>query len=70
MSMADQTDYLSFMNILMGWGLEQFAGSVLGLLSCVMQRRRFDPPLRRIFLVEGIFPLELTCVQTPFPQHS
>ena len=31
------------------------------------QRRGFDPPLGH-FPVEGIFPLELTWVQTPFPQ--
>ena len=31
-----------------------------------LQRRGFDPPLG-IFSVEGIFPLELTWVQTPFP---
>ena len=31
------------------------------------QRCGFEPPLG-IFLVEGIFPLELTWVQTPFPQ--
>ena len=30
------------------------------------QRRGFDPPLGT-FSVEGIFPLELTWVQTPFP---
>ena len=31
------------------------------------QCRGFDPPLGT-FSVEGIFPLELTWVQTPFPQ--
>ena len=31
------------------------------------QRRGSDPPLET-FSVEGIFPLELTWVQTPFPQ--
>ena len=31
------------------------------------QRRGFDPPLGT-FSVEGVFPLELTWVQTPFPQ--
>ena len=30
------------------------------------QHCRFDPPLGT-FSVEGIFPLELTWVQTPFP---
>ena len=33
------------------------------------QRRGFDPPLGT-FSVEGIFPLELTWVQTPFPKNS
>ena len=37
---------------------------------CVMQRRGFDPLLRKSFPVEGIFPLELTWVLTPFPQNS
>ena len=32
-----------------------------------MQHCGFDPPLKRIFPVEGIFPLELTWVLTPFP---
>ena len=40
---------------------------MLGSLSWLMQRRGFDPPLR-IFLVEEIFPLELTWVLTPFPK--
>ena len=31
------------------------------------QRRGFDPPLGTLS-VEGIFPLELTWVQTPFPK--
>ena len=44
--------------------------SVLGSLPCLTQRRGFDPPLRRIFPVEGIFPLELTWVLTPFPKNS
>ena len=34
-----------------------------------MQCRGFDPPLRKSFLVEGIFPLEITWVLTPFPQN-
>ena len=34
-----------------------------------MQRREFDPPQRRFFFpVQGIFPLELSWVLTPFPQ--
>ena len=43
--------------------------SVFGLLSCLMQCHGFDPPLRRIFPVEGIFPLELTWVLTPFHKN-
>ena len=35
-----------------------------------MQRLGFDSPLRRIFPVEGIFPLKLTWVLTPFPKNS
>ena len=46
------------------------AASVLGSLSCLMQQLGFGPPLRRIFLVEGIFPLELAWVLTAFPQNS
>ena len=34
-----------------------------------MQRHGFDPHLRSIFPVEGIFPLELTWILTPFPQN-
>ena len=30
-------------------GQEQLVGIVLGSLSCLMQRRGFEPPLRRIF---------------------
>ena len=33
--------------IVRGWNSS--VGSVLGSLSCLMQRRGFDPPLRRIF---------------------
>ena len=33
----------------MFWGPEWLAGSVLGSLCCLMQRRGFDAPLRRIF---------------------
>ena len=51
-------------------GLNSSVGSVLGSLSCLMQRHGFDPPLRRIFPVERIIPLELTWVLTPFPQNS
>ena len=45
-------------------GQNSSVSSVLGLLSCVIQHRGFDPPLRRIFLVHGIFPTELTYVLT------
>ena len=41
---------------------------VLGSRSYVMQRCRFDPPSSRP--VEGIFPLELTWLLTPFSQNS
>ena len=51
-------------------GPEYLVDSVLGSLCCLMQHRGFDPPLGRIFLVEGIFVLELTWVLTPFPQNS
>ena len=53
-----------------GKGPGLLVGSVLGSLSCLMQRRGFHPPLKRILPVEGIFPLELTWVLTPFPKHS
>ena len=43
---------------------------MLGTLSCLMQHRWFDPSLRIIFPIEGIFPLELTWVLTQFPQNS
>ena len=52
------------------YGLDQLAGSVLGSLSHSMQRHGFNPPLRRIFPIRGIFALELTWVLTPFPQNS
>ena len=35
-----------------------------------MQRRGFDPPLERIFPIEGIFPLELTWDLNPFHRNS
>ena len=41
--------------------------SVGSAWACCPQCRGFDPPLGT-FSVEGIFPLELTWVQTPFPQ--
>ena len=44
------------------WGPEYLVGSVLGSLSCFMQHHGFNPPPRRIFLVKGIFPLELSWV--------
>ena len=47
-------------NITTGKGPEWLIGSVLGSLSCLMLRRKFDPPLRRMFPLDGIVPLELT----------
>ena len=38
-------------------GPSSSVGSVLGSPSCLMQHRGFDPPLRRMFLVEGDFSL-------------
>ena len=46
-------------------GQNSSVSSLLDLLSCVMQRCGFNPPL-----VEGIFPLELTWVLTPLPKNS
>ena len=54
---------------LLQWGPKQLVGSMLGLLSCLMQRRGFDPP-EDFFPVEGIFPLELIWVLTSFTQNS
>ena len=45
-------------------GRNSSAGSVWARCP---QHRGFDPPLGT-YSVEGIFPLELTWVQTPFPQ--
>ena len=41
----------------------------LVVLGLAVQCRGFDPPLGN-FPEEGIFPLELTWLQTPFPQNS
>ena len=49
---------------MMLWGQNSSVGSAWARCP---QRRGFDPPLGT-FSVEGIFPLELTWVQTPFPQ--
>ena len=49
-----------------GWNSS--VGSVLGSLSCVMQGRGFDPPLRRIYPVQGISPMVLTWVLTASSQ--
>ena len=43
--------------------VEQLVGSVLDLLSCVMQQREFHPPEP---LAEQIFPMDITTVLTPF----
>ena len=40
------------------------------LVVCWAHCLGFDPPLRRMFPVEGIFPLELTWVLTPFSKNS
>ena len=47
-------------------GRNSSVGCVLSSLSCLMQHHGFDPPWRRIFPVEGIFPVELTWVLTLF----
>ena len=52
-----------WMKEVVGSGIAQLVD--LGALYCVMQSLGFDPPLRRIFPVEGIFPLEFTWVLTP-----
>ena len=41
----------------MGWNSS--VGSVLGSLTCVMQCCGFDPPLRGICPVEGIFEVNM-----------
>ena len=48
---------------LQSWGRNSSVGSAWARCP---RRRGFDPPLGT-FSVEGIFPLELTWVQTPFP---
>ena len=51
-----RTDALSLrLSQYMG-GWNSSVGSVMGSLSCVMQHHGFDPPLRRIYLLKGIFP--------------
>ena len=45
-------------------------GSVLGLLSCLMQRHGFDPPLRRFVWQRGFFPLNWLGFWLPFRQSS
>ena len=66
MIICSQNRCLSFHSIQSG--PEQLIGIVLGSLSCLMQHCGFDPPLRRIFLAEKIFLLELTWVLIPFPK--
>ena len=61
----DLDNYLSFEAGLMTFGGRN--SSVGSAWARCPQRRGFDPPLGT-FSVEGIFPLELTWVQTPFPQ--
>ena len=43
-----------------------FEAGIAQLVVLGLAVHRFDPPLGA-FSVEGIFPLELTWVQTPFP---
>ena len=62
-------EQLTDFGLLPAEGTEYLVGSVLGSLSSLMQRRGFDPPLR-MFPIEGIFPLELTWVLTPFPPKT
>ena len=50
-------------NFPQGWN--HSVGNALSLLPCMIQRHGFD---HSEFLVEGIFPLELTCVLIPFPK--
>ena len=45
-------------------------GSVFGSLSGLMQHHGFSPPLGRIFLVEGIFPLDFNMGSDPLPRLS
>ena len=40
----------------LSWDQDSSVSKVLGLLFCGMQRLGFDPRLRRISLVAGIFP--------------
>ena len=58
--------YLSFTFIPPFGGRNSSVGSAWARCP---QRRGFDPPLGT-FSVEGIFPLELTWVQTPFPPKT
>ena len=51
-------------------GQNSSVGSVLGSLSCFMQRREFDFPLRKIFPVEGFFPWSKHGFWLPFSQNS
>ena len=48
-------------------GRNSSVGSVLGSLSCLMQRRGFDPPLRRFFFPWSYHGL---CLQPPPPPTS
>ena len=51
------------------WGQNSWLACVLGLLSCLMQCCGFGS-LLKIFLVEGVLPLELPWVLNPFPKNS
>ena len=60
--------YMFFRMIVM-WHWGGWNSSVGSAWARCPQRRGFDPPLGT-FSVEGIFPLELTWAETPFPQNS
>ena len=48
-----------------GWSSS--VGSVLGLLSCLMQCHGLDPPLRRIFSSRGNFSIEVNMGSDSIP---
>ena len=71
------TLFKSFTTIYLSWYCSRCGGlnswrvsSMLGSLSCLMQRHGFNPPQGWFFPVEGICPLGLTWVLTSLPQNS
>ena len=58
---------VSFTVLIPVLGRNSSVGSVLGSLSCLMQRRGFDPPLRKTIAVEGIFPMGSDSTTPPPP---